>query len=69
MYRIVDVQIKINVQVDKFLKNIKHAGQNRRAGGNFFSKSINVQTKIKPCRGNFFSKLINSVLYMVEQDL
>ena len=24
--------------------------------GNFVSKSINVQTKIRPCRGNFFSK-------------
>ena len=25
----------------------------------FFSKSINVQTKIRPCRKDFFSKLIN----------
>ena len=32
MYRI-DVQYEINVQVGKFLQNIKHAGQNRRAGG------------------------------------
>ena len=31
VYRI-DVQGKINVQVEKFLKNIKRAGQNRRAG-------------------------------------
>ena len=30
----------------KILKNIKCAGQNRRTGGNFFSKSINLQTKI-----------------------
>ena len=42
VYRI-DVQDKINVQVGKFLKNIKRAGQNRRAGGKFFGKSINVQ--------------------------
>ena len=55
VYRI-DVQDEINVQVGKFLKNIKCAGQNRRAGGNFFSKSINVQTKIRPCRGDFFSQ-------------
>ena len=52
MYRI-DVQAEINVQVEKFLKNIKHARQNRRAGGKIFSKSINVQTKIILCRGNF----------------
>ena len=26
-------------------------------GGNFFSKSINVQTKIRPCRGEFFLKI------------
>ena len=53
MYRI-DVQAEINVQVEKFLKNIKRAGQNRRAGGKIFSKSINVQTKIRPCRGEFW---------------
>ena len=35
----------------------KRAGWNRRAGGNFFSKSINVQTKIRPCRGDFFPKI------------
>ena len=56
VYRI-DVQYEINVQVGKFLKNIKHAGQNRHAGGNFFSKSVNVQTKIRPCRGDFFLKI------------
>ena len=55
VYRI-DVQYEINVQVGKFLKKIKRAGQNRREGGIFFSKSINVQTKIRPCRGNFFSQ-------------
>ena len=26
-------------------------------GGNFFSKSINVQTKIRPCRWKFFLKI------------
>ena len=42
VYRI-DVQAEINVQVGKFLKNIKRAGQNRRAGGKLSGKSINVQ--------------------------
>jgi hypothetical protein len=48
---------------DCFLKINKRAGQipiqtqeNKRAGGFFFSKTINVQTKIRPCRGDFFSK-------------
>ena len=36
---------------------VKLAGWNRRAGENFFSKSINVQTKIRPCRGEFFLKI------------
>ena len=36
---------RIDVQVEKFLKNIKRAGQNRRAGGTFSGKSINVQGK------------------------
>jgi hypothetical protein len=31
----------------------KRAGWNKRAGGIFFSKSINMQTKIRPCRGEF----------------
>ena len=35
----------------------KRAGWNKRAGRNFFSKSINVQTKIRPCRGKFFLKI------------
>ena len=56
VYRI-DVQDEINVKVGKFLKNIKHAGQNRRAGGKFFSKSINLQTQIRPYRGDFFLKI------------
>ena len=41
----IDVQGKINVQVEKFLKNIKRAGQNRRAGETFSGKSIIVQGK------------------------
>ena len=55
VYRI-DVQTEINVQVEKILKNIKRAGQNRRAGVKIFSKSINVQTKIRPCRGDFLGQ-------------
>ena len=39
----IDVQDEINMQVGKFLKNIKRAGQNRSAGGKFSGKSINVQ--------------------------
>ena len=41
----IDVQVEINVQGENFLKNIKRAGQNRRAGGTFSGKSINVQGK------------------------
>ena len=41
----IEVQGKINIQVEKFLKNIKHAGQNRHAGGTFSGKSIKVQMK------------------------
>ena len=55
MYRI-DVQDQINVQVEKFLKNIKRAGQNRRAGGIFLSEiSINVQVGIN-VQGGFYLK-------------
>ena len=39
----IDLQDEISVQVGKFLKNIKRAGQNRRAGGKLSGKSINVQ--------------------------
>ena len=35
----------------------KHSGWNIRAGGNFFSKWINMLTKIRPCRGEFFLKI------------
>ena len=50
----IDVQDEISVQEGKFSKNIKRAGQNKHAGRKNFSKSINVQTKIRLCRGDFF---------------
>ena len=34
---------RIDVQVGKFLENIKREGWNRRAGGTFSGKSINMQ--------------------------
>ena len=47
-----------------FLKINKRAGQiplqmqeNKRARGFFFSKTINVQGKIRPCKGDFFLKI------------
>ena len=49
VYRI-DVQYEINVQVGKFLKNIKRAGQNRRAGGICFWK-INKRAGWNKCAG------------------
>ena len=39
----IDVQGEINMQVEKFFKNIKRAGQNRRTGGKLSGKSINMQ--------------------------
>ena len=45
VYRI-DVQDEINVQVGKFLKNIKRAGQNRRAGRKFSGKLINMHARL-----------------------
>ena len=41
----INVQVEINVQGEKFFKNIKRAGQNRLAGGTFSGKSINEQGK------------------------
>ena len=38
VYRI-DVQYEINVQVEKFLKNIKHADPNKAVQGGFFSQN------------------------------
>ena len=35
----------------------RRAVRNKRAGGKIVSKSINVQTKIRPCRGEFFLKI------------
>ena len=40
VYRI-EVQDEINMQVGKFLKNIKLAGQNKPAGGKIFWKINN----------------------------
>ena len=40
-----------------FLKINKRADQNIRAGGIFFSKSINVQTQIRPCRRELLFKI------------
>ena len=53
------------MQVGKFLENIKRADQNKAVqGGSFFSKLINVQTKIRPftwdgidVQGEFFLKI------------
>ena len=60
VYRI-DVQYEINVQVGKFLKNIKRAGQNRRAGGICFSEiSINVQVETN-VQGDFIFKILKKV--------
>jgi len=40
---------EISMHVGKFLENIKRADQNKAMqGGIFFSKLINVQTKIRP---------------------
>ena len=41
----IDVQGKIDVQVEKFLRTIEREGQNRRAGGTFSVKSINMKEK------------------------
>ena len=61
MYRI-DVQYEINVQVGKFSKNIKRAGQNRRAGGKLSGKSINVQgEKFLEIESNSKSKSIQDI--------
>ena len=46
-----------------FLKINKRAGQieehmlDLNMQGDFFSKTINVQTEIRPCRGEFFLKI------------
>jgi hypothetical protein len=35
----------------------RHVGQSKRAGGKILKKTLNVQTKIRPCRGDFFLKI------------
>ena len=54
VYRI-DVQDEINVQERKFLRNIKCAGHNRHAGGNYFSKINKHADQNKTVPGGFFS--------------
>ena len=54
----IDVKGKINVQVGKFLKNIKRAGQNRRAGGKFFLKNIKRAGRNKRAGGKLSGKSI-----------
>ena len=51
----IDMQNVINVQVGKFLKNIKHAGQNRRAGV-FFFKINKRADQNKTMQGGIFSQ-------------
>ena len=41
------------MQVGKFLKNIKHAGHNRRAGGKIFLKNIKRAGRNKRAGGKF----------------
>ena len=58
----IDVQGKMNLQVGKFLKNIKRADQNKAVqGGIFFSKLINLRPdkpaeQNKAVHGGFFSQ-------------
>ena len=47
--------LKINKHADQ--NKAVHIGWNKCAGGNFFSKPINMQTKIRLCRGKFFIKI------------
>ena len=49
----IDVQCEINVQVGKFLKNIKLAGQNRRAGRKINLKNIKGAGRNNRAGGNF----------------
>ena len=35
----------------------RRVGRNKRAGGKILKKTLNVQTKIRPCRGEFFLKI------------
>ena len=55
MYRI-DVQYEINVQVGKFLKNIKRADQNKAMQGEFFLKINKHADQNKAVQGGIFSQ-------------
>ena len=52
----IDVRGEINMQVGKFLKNIKSAGQNRREGGNSFLKINKCANQNKTVQGELFLK-------------
>ena len=47
------MQYEINMQVGKFLKNIKGAGQNRHAGRKIYLKNIKHAGRNKRAGGNF----------------
>ena len=51
------MQFPDGLEDSPFKHTNKRAGWNKRAGGIFFSKSINMQTRIRPCRGGFFLKI------------
>ena len=52
----IDVRGEINMQVGKFLKNIKSAGQNRYEGGFFFLKINKCADQNKTVQGKVFFK-------------
>ena len=60
----IDVQGKINVHVGKFFGNIKGAGQNKGAGGNFFLKINKCADQNKTVPGEFFLKSTTAPLPM-----
>ena len=49
-------KLQANFNLDDFILNF-NATQINVQGGIFFSKSINVQTKIRPCRREFLLKI------------
>ena len=57
----IKVQDQIYVQAGKFLKNIKSAGQNRRAGGQNFWKINKCAVGNKRADGNFVFKILINI--------
>ena len=53
------------MQVGKFLKNIKRAGQNRRAGGKNFLKNIKRSGRNKRAGGKFHLAKIKYLTYTI----